>query len=108
MTQKDALALCLGMINAACGIIAAAPAGEIPYAARLIAMAIVAACGFGLLFMDKLGKEPDEKPKKRKPLSQPEVDQIVNEMETYLKRTPAKQALPPTPRYPKPDDAATK
>lgn len=62
MSQKDALALCIGMLNAFAGVIAAAPVGEIPYGARLIALAVVAACGFGLMFVDKIGKPPEEKP----------------------------------------------
>ena len=68
MSQTDALKLLIGMLNASAAVFAGAPVGGIPDGARLAAVAVAAACGFGLLFMDKIGKEPDDEPKRRRPV----------------------------------------
>lgn len=78
MSQKDALALCIGMVNAFAGVVVAYQAPDLPPMVRLLFAALVAACGFGLMFLDKIGKAPDDEPKpRRRTLREVKIDALV-------------------------------
>ena len=76
MSTMNTIKLALGLLNAFAGVIAGT-AQDIDPGVRLVCVALVAACGFGLMFMEKLGGD--------KRLTAAQTRQVADELERRMK-----------------------
>ena len=82
----DALKLVLGMVNAFVVSVAAFQGDELPTLARVLLTGVGVACGFGLMFMEKVGKRGDETARRRRKPTPLEVAGQIEDMTPEQRR----------------------
>lgn len=83
MSTMDAIKLALGLLNAFAGVIAGT-AQDIDPGVRLVCVALVTACGFGLMFMERIGGDQKRRLDPDR-LTAAQTRQVADELERRMK-----------------------